>query len=45
MYKTYKKNIEDLKNIQAKTKGEKLLLHVCCAPCSLEPYKIFKEAG
>lgn len=25
--------------------GEKLLLHACCAPCSLKPYEILNNAG
>ena len=44
MSKTEQKNNVNSK-IQPKKKGEKLLLHACCGPCSLEPYRILKEQG
>ena len=44
MSKTEQKNNVNSK-IQPKKKGEKLLLHACCGPCSLQPYEILKNAG
>ena len=37
-------NLENL-SIKPDTVNEKLLLHACCGPCALEPYRILKEAG
>lgn len=31
--------------IKPNNKGDKLLLHACCGPCSLEPYRLLKDAG
>lgn len=25
--------------------GERLVLHACCGPCSLQPFKILRDAG
>ena len=31
--------------IDAPQSGERLVLHACCGPCTLEPYKILRDAG
>lgn len=39
---------ENLKNncdVCPPNKNEKILLHACCGPCSLEPFKILNDAG
>lgn len=33
-------NVEEISYIKPRVKGEKILLHSCCAPCTLEPYRI-----
>lgn len=36
---------QNLENILPPNKNTKLLLHVCCGPCALEPYRLLKQAG
>lgn len=44
MAKLVQENNSDEK-IKPARSGEKLLLHACCGPCSLQPYEILKNAG
>lgn len=39
------KNDNFNKQIIPANKNEKIILHACCAPCCIEPYKILKDAG
>lgn len=36
---------QDIKDAKPKFAGEKILLHCCCGPCALEPYRILQSLG
>lgn len=38
-------NLKNNSSINPPNKNEELLLHACCGPCSLEPYRILNDAG